>query len=492
MFLKQKSNVIFRNYESFGYVTDNRNFKYKLTDSNENYIGDKILSESGAVFFSVLDKTPQTLDELVKKIKKQFTDIDIRTIKNDASEFYRMLEQDGFIVSGETFQECESKDKKFSYMTLEPEVIKKDFSPTIKNTEKDTQDFFEEYFKGKPQLTNLHMEITSKCNERCIHCYIPHDNKVRNIEPDLFYDVLEQCKNMRLLHLTLSGGEPMLHKNFCDFLRRCKEYEFSVNVLSNLTLLNDEIIREMKAMPLLGVQTSLYSMNPGIHDEITQMKGSFEKTKNAILKLIDNDIPLQISCPIMKQNKACYDDVVKWAEKHKIQVGNDYVIIASYNHTTQNLNCRLSINEIKGVINDKVANDAKYLEQMEMAAEKKKNITPNDFVCSVCHSSICIAENGNVYPCAGWQDYVLGNVKETPINDIWENSKKVQYLRNLRNQDFPKCIQCPDKEFCTMCMVRNANENPEGDPLVVNEFFCDIAKLNRQIMLEGKKKLMNS
>jgi len=491
MFFKQKSNVIFRNYESFGYITDNRNFGYKQTDNIENFIGDKILSESGTVFFSALGRKPQTLDELARKIKKQFIDVGIRTIKNDAREFYCLLERDGFIVSGETLKECDEKDTRFSYKTLEPE-IKKDFSPTIMHPEKSTQDFLEEYFKGKPQLTNLHIEITSKCNERCVHCYIPHDNKVSHIEPDLFYDVLKQCKSMRLLHLTLSGGEPMLHKNFCDFLRKCKEYDFSVNVLSNLTLLDGEIIKEMKRNPLLGVQVSLYSMDSNIHDEITQMKGSFEKTMNAILKLVENDIPLQISCPILKQNKTCYDDVIQWAKKHKIHVGDDYVVIARYNHTTQNLSCRLSINEIKEMINDKVAKDSKYLEQITMAAEKKKNITSEDFVCSVCHSSICIADNGNAYPCAGWQDYIVGNVKETTLNDIWDNSEKVQYLRGLRNKDFPKCIQCADKEFCTMCMVRNANENPKGDPLVVNEFFCNIAKLNRKVVRESKETFMNS
>lgn len=490
MFFKQKSNVIFRNYESFGYITDNRNFGYRLTKNSKNYIGDKILSETGAIFFSVLDRKPQTLDELAKKIDEQFEDIDIRTIKNDAKEFYCMLERDGFIVSGETLQECEEKDTKFSYKVLEPDIIDKDFFPTIKQPEKSTQDFLEEHFKGKPQLTNLHIEITSKCNERCIHCYIPHENKICHIDSNLFYDVLEQSKNMKLLHLTLSGGEPMLHKNFCDFLRKCREYDFSVNVLSNLTLLDDKIIKEMKANPFLGIQVSLYSMNPNIHDEITQMKGSFEKTKNAILKLIENDILLQISCPVMKQNKNCYNDVIKWAEKHKIRVSDDFVIIASYNHTTKNLNCRLSINEIKELINDKIANNAKYLEEME--AEKKRNITSDDYVCSVCHSSICIAENGNVYPCAGWQDYVVGNVKETSLNNIWDNSEKVQYLRNLRNKDFPICIQCSDKDFCTMCMVRNANESPLGDPLAVNKYFCDIAKFNKKITLEWKEKFINS
>lgn len=480
MFFKRKSNIIFRNYETFGYITDNRNFGYKLTNSGENYIGDKILSESGAVFFSVLDRKAQNLDELSKKINLRFIDVDLKTIKNDAQEFYFMLEQEGFIVSGKTLQECDDNDKRFSYTKLEPEILTT-FSSTTKELEPNTQDFFEEYFNGKPQLTNLHIEVTSKCNERCVHCYIPHDNKVTHINPNLFYDVLEQCKDLKLLHLTLSGGEPMLHKNFCDFLSKCNEYNFSVNVLSNLTLLNDKIIEEMKANPLLGVQVSLYSMDPNIHDEITQVKGSFEKTKNAILELIDNDIPLQISCPIMKQNKDCYEDVIKWAKEYKIHVGADYAIIAEYNHTTQNLNCRLSIDEIEEVINQKIVNDVKYLEQIKMAAEEKKMVAPDDFVCSVCRFSICITENGDVYPCAGWQDYIVGNVKETSLNEIWSNSDKVQYLRGVRNKDFNKCTQCIDKDYCTICMVRNANENLLGDPLIISNHFCEIARLNKKI-----------
>jgi radical SAM protein with 4Fe4S-binding SPASM domain len=492
MFFMQKSNVIFRNYESFGYITDNRNFGYKLTNNNINDIGDKIISESGAVFLSVLERLPKTLDELAINIKEQFADIDIETIKNDAKEFYCLLECEGFIVSGKTMQECAENDTRFSYKKFYPQIINKDFSTTAMPFEESTQDFFEVYFKGKPQLTNLHIEIISRCNERCIHCYIPHEHKISYIDPCLFDDLLRQCKDLQMIHLTLSGGEPMLHPNFTDFLRKCREYDFSVNVLSNLTLLNDEIIEEIRANPLLGIQVSLYSMDSNIHDEITQMKGSLEKTKKAILQLIENDIPLQISCPIMKQNKDSYADVIKWAKKHNLYVGDDYVIIARYNHTTQNLNCRLSIDELKDLINDKIAKDSKYIEQIEIEAEKKKNMVSTDSVCSVCHSSLCIADNGNVYPCAGWQDYIVGNVKETSLNDIWNNSEEVQYLRSLQKKDFPTCIQCSDKEFCTMCMVRNANENSLGDPLAVNEYFCEIARLNKKVVLEWKEKRMNS
>jgi radical SAM protein with 4Fe4S-binding SPASM domain len=290
--------------------------------------------------------------------------------------------------------------------------------------------------------------------------------------------------------LTLSGGEPMMHKNFCDFLRKAKEYDFSLNVLTNLTLLNDEIIAEMKANRLSSVQVSLYSMEADIHDSITKLPGSFYKTRDAILKLIDNDIPLQISCPTMKQNKNSYVDVLNWAHEHKCRATTDYIMMARYDHSTSNLDNRLSLDEVGKVINDIIENDQAY--QSEVTNKdfdfRDKRDRSNDIVCGVCVASICMIANGNVYPCAGWQDYIVGNVAETPLKKIWESSPKVQYLRSLRKKDFPKCTNCDDRGFCAMCMVRNANENDAGDPLKINEHFCKVAALNRSIVMEWKKK----
>jgi len=479
MLYRQKFDTFIRIYDDVGYIT------------NKNGFGDRVVSQSGAVFLSAINRTPQTLDELAEKIVKPFVGVDIETIRQDAKEFYDMLEQDGFIISGETEKELNAKDTRFSYKALKPKTIKNGVTPVIMRAEKSTQEFLEEHFKDKPKLTSLQIELTSKCNERCVHCYIPHENKINDMEPELFYNVLEQSKEMGLLNLTLSGGEPMLHKNFCEFLRKCKEYDFSVNILSNLTLLNDEIIAEMKENRLSSVQVSLYSMNPEIHDEITRLKGSFEKTRNAILKLIENDIPLEISCPTMKQNKNCYVDVINWAKSLKVKAVSDYIMMARYDHTTQNLDNRLSLEEVGEVINDIIENDTEYQERMKDAdiAEEEKRDISNDIVCGVCVSSICMVANGNVYPCAGWQDYVVGNVKETSLREIWDNSEKVRYLRDLRKKDFPKCLKCEDKAFCAMCMVRNANENQDGDPLKINEHFCKVAKLNRKIVMDWKEKL---
>jgi radical SAM protein with 4Fe4S-binding SPASM domain len=131
------------------------------------------------------------------------------------------------------------------------------------------------------------------------------------------------------------------------------------------------------------------------------------------------------------------------------------------------------------------------MKETDIIAEEKRDIS-NDIICGVCISSICMVADGSVYPCAGWQDYVVGNLIDTPLKEIWDNSEKVKYLRGLRKKDFPKCLKCEDKAFCAMCMVRNANENPDGDPLKINEHFCNVAKLNRKIVLNWKEKLTSA
>lgn len=110
--------------------------------------------------------------------------------------------------------------------------------------------------------------------------------------PAMFFDLIKQCQNLKIQHVTISGGEPMLHPQFMEFLRSCRECDMSVNVLSNLTLIDDDIIEEMKRNPLLGVQTSIYSMRPEIHDAITNSKGSLSKTMNGVIRLVKQGIPI--------------------------------------------------------------------------------------------------------------------------------------------------------------------------------------------------------
>lgn len=480
MYYQIKSGIIYRDYHFFGYLTDNSNFGYKyLNETNDEPRG-MVVSQSGAVFLSALNWVPQSIDDILDNVLEEFPDVDSMQIKNDLTEFYDTLAKKGFVISGKNKYECHENNRISKHKQIS--IIDKTSNET--NQIQDTSKYISQFFNDIPQLVSLHIEILSQCNERCIHCYIPHEKKTSVMSSEMFFDILEQARQMNILNVTLSGGEPLLHPNFIAFIRKCNLYNLSVNVLSNLTLLTQDIIDEMKKNPLLSVQTSLYSMDGKIHDSITHSHGSFEKTMSAILVLLENHIPVQISCPIMKQNMHCYKAVMQWGSQHNIRVNSDYIIIGRYDHSNDNLKCRLSGNDIRTLIEQDYVNGSLTVQKVQNEIDQKGKFQPDDYICSVCTSSLCISEDGNVYPCAGWQDYILANINEYKLCDIWNNSPKIKHLRDLRRRDVPKCLECENKDFCSMCMVRNANESPSGDPLQPSSFFCHVAKITKEIFID--------
>lgn len=176
-----------------------------------------------------------------------------------------------------------------------------------------------------------------------------------------------------------------------------------------------------------------------------------------------------------------YKEIKEWAAQYNVSVGYDYTLIGQYDGRSTNLCHRLNEKEIEQVITDELTTNENYKKELMNEATENRNKTQDDYICSVCNSSICIAQNGNVFPCAGWQNYILGNLSNNSLADIWYHSKKVQYLRNLKRKDFKKCNNCQQRDYCTICMVRNFNESPRKDPLDISKYFCKVAEIKKRL-----------
>ena len=301
--------------------------------------------------------------------------------------------------------------------------------------------------------------------------------------------VIDEFSAMGGINVTLSGGEAFLHKDLMTIVKYCREKDLKISILSNLISLKDEHIKVLKEANISLIQVSLYSMDPAVHDFITTIPGSWKRTKGSIEKLVAEDIPVQISCPLMKANKVGYDKVLEYARSLKIKAQTDYIIMARSDLDTGNLANRLSIEETADVLRDIINNDIDYREQTltqvppseEMVLDFEK--FKQQPVCSVGYDNCCITANGDVYPCAGWQDYILGNVYKQSLKDIWENSEKVKALRQITQASFPQCLECEAQDYCARCLVRNYNESG-GDMFAVNHHFCEVAFLTKKIVEE--------
>lgn len=484
MYIKQSKNSFIRTTDKYGYIT------------NQVLRHDRVYDESGAAMLKEITREPQDVNDIVRRLLDVYEDVDFDTLKNDFLEFAHSLANGRFIVLADTIDELEANDTDFTYAIDSPKTLVDNFyQPTEENVGENTQDFFLEEVQGKPLIARIQFELSSRCNERCIHCYIPNEKKNKGFDMPTrkVKSILDEFAEMGGIHVTLSGGEAFLHKDLIEIVRYCRKKDLKISILSNLISLRDDQISDLKEANLSLIQVSLYSMNPEIHDLITTVKGSFERTKSAIEKLVANDIPVQISCPIMKANRKGYGEVLEYAKSLKIKAQTDYIMMARADLDTENLANRLSLEETEELLRDLIEHDTNYkentLQQLPVSDQIKFNLErfKKQPVCGVGYDNCCITANGDVYPCAGWQNYVLGNVYKQSLKEIWENSTRIMELRKITQSSFPQCLECDARDYCAMCLVRNYNESG-GDMFAINHHFCDVARLNKRLVEEYKSK----
>lgn len=461
MLIRQSVNAYIRFIDSLAYI-----------ENQVNHVNHTFFNKEKE-FLSLISRKPQRLESIVTILASK----NINFENNELEDFIAKLEFYWFIVTGESESELNNKDVLFTYSRLDE--IKNSFtspqskggSPTEKN--------------HAPWLKSLELEITSLCNERCIHCFIPSETKKEGMSMplDQIKLIIDSFVEMSGLRIILSGGELFIHKDIIEVLKYCREKDLMIFLHSNITLIDDNIIQILKSLRVFNIQVSLYSMDEQVHDNITKVKGSWRITKQNLEALVQNNIPVMISCPILKQNYKGYKDMMEYAKSLNIFCYVDYVLLAQNNFCTGNLCTRMTLEQTGELLDDMLDIHPNYVSKVN-SITSTKDLDTIEFAqrfnkCDILKSNICISVDGNVYPCPGWQNMIVGNIHEQSLHDIWTMSPKVKELRNIKKSDFKKCAVCNLKNYCDMCMVYNYNEH-NGDIYSVCERFCEIAKLMKQ------------
>lgn len=304
-----------------------------------------------------------------------------------------------------------------------------------------------DFFTRHNLLPNLHIDLTDACTERCVHCYVlqgQHDF----LPYELVEKVLHEFREQQGLTVQLSGGECMMHPNFEKICCLCRKLDLNFIVLSNLTLCDEKMISVLKETDPQFVNVSLYSMVPDEHDAITRVRGSWQKTMAAIDACQAAGIHIRLATPLLNVNQHAYPELRKFAAERHVHIIPDCDILPKCNGDCSNLNYTCSPEEVESVLRD----DPSFWDRGYGKALVRN---PDDRVCDI-GKLLCVNSKGDYYPCSGMHGYVLGNARNNTLTEVWKG-KKMEYLRGLKNKDFPKCANCDHRAFCKVCPAFNFN-----------------------------------
>jgi radical SAM protein with 4Fe4S-binding SPASM domain len=293
----------------------------------------------------------------------------------------------------------------------------------------------------------VHLDVTWRCNERCVHCYLDHDDK-GEMTYDEIEDLLIQMAAAGVFLLTISGGEPMLRKDIFAIIRRARELTFNVKLKTNAIMIKEKEAALLRELGVDTVQVSVYSHRPEVHDAITKVPGSLERTIAALRFLVAQNLKVTIANVVMKQTRFDYPGVQALAAELGANFTLDPTITPHINGDRSLLRLNISREDLRGIMNDKSLTGED--DQFTAVAPGVDEDALNGIPCSAGHSACYVSPYGDVYPCVQFP-LPSGNVRQQKFIDIWKYSPQLEEVRSIRARDLPVCSTCSHVGGCTRC-----------------------------------------
>jgi len=306
----------------------------------------------------------------------------------------------------------------------------------------------ERAFDGRVPLA-VHFDLTYRCNERCIHCYLDHEDygELTTAEVE---DTLDQLAAAGTLFLTLSGGELLLRKDFFRLLGHARRLQFDVKIKTNAILIKGADAARIRELGVRQIQISVYSHRPEVHDAITKVPGSFGRTVEAIRFLRAQGLSVTIANVLMRQNAADYNGVRALAADLGAEYTMDPTITPKMDGDTSLLALRVPATYTLQLFKDRSLVGDDFCAPGAPAGAPVDEDTLDSVPCSAGHIACYITPYGDVYPCVQFP-LPSGNVRRQTFASIWHDSPQLNDVRSIRVRDLATCPSCTYVSTCTRC-----------------------------------------
>jgi radical SAM protein with 4Fe4S-binding SPASM domain len=294
---------------------------------------------------------------------------------------------------------------------------------------------------------SVHLDITYRCNERCVHCYLDHQDHGELTTREI-KNLLAQLAEAGVFFLTLSGGEILLRKDFFEILTYARRLTFCVKLKSNAIMIQEPEARRIRDLGVESIQVSIYSHRPEVHDGITKIQGSLKRSVDAIRFLKSYGLKVIIANVLMSQNRQDYPGVRALAAELGVECTLDPTVTPKMDGDRSVLSLNVDSASLEQVFRDQALFG-------NVSATCAPSTEPDDadmgsLPCSAGHTSCYISPYGDVYPCVQFP-LPSGNIRSHRFLDIWQNSAQLKDVRSIRLRDLTSCSNCVHGSACTRC-----------------------------------------
>ncbi|MFH0822109.1 MAG: mycofactocin radical SAM maturase [Pseudomonadota bacterium] len=337
--------------------------------------------------------------------------------------------------------------------------------------------------KGLSAPVTVTWEITLRCNLSCRHCLSaagePMDGELSTEE---CFKVIDELDRLKIFQMNLGGGEPFIRPDIFDILLYAQNKGIVSCVSTNGTLLTEGTCRRLAQIDGLYLQVSLDGIDEDVNDGV-RGKGTYSRILPGLDRLADQNVDFSINMVLTKPSFPQIDDAKVFAARYGARLR-----VSRFRPAGRGRDTWAELAPTK----DQLESFARWLSAdpevmtgdsfFSLTSERRRRLGLD--MCGAGKMTVCLSPDGNVYPCAFLQEqpFLVGNVRETSLEDMWRGSQVLAEFRGLEARSCESCFRfdscrggcpavayfrygevgLPDPECLVQCLRRSPSNDPSG------------------------------
>jgi MoaA/NifB/PqqE/SkfB family radical SAM enzyme len=271
------------------------------------------------------------------------------------------------------------------------------------------------------------VELTYRCNLDCFFCYNDLELQGKPMELSDYERFFRDLASLSCLHLTLTGGEPLVHPRFFEIAALGRELGFVLRIKSNGHSLRGRTLKRLtEEIDPFVVEMSLHGASATTHDRQTRVEGSFDRLLGNLEEMKAAGLRFKLNSTLTRWNESEIEGMYAIAERFGAPLTFDPDVTPRDNGDFSPLEISATSDGRRRLFSYGSSDVVRQGDAELPAVDSKKH-------CGAGSSGIAVDPFGNVYPCVQWRRKV-GNLHEHSIREIWSGNAKLDEVRKLSEE----------------------------------------------------------